>query len=139
MILCQNSVRMRAARHIKLLNYALFLAVLGFILLIFGSLMYASEDKQTYGTSFVSVGSTAIFASVILAIYSLMRRRLRPAHIIDDPRIAYIYSHQIITYNNSAGVLHIPTHSRDSSSSSNVLSASNLQIATNSQDIKVVL
>ena len=112
----------------KILNFALFLAVIGFLLVIFGLLMYWSEDKKTYGTCFVSVGGTGIIISTIVAMFSTMQRRLRPAHIIDDPRISYIYNQQYLEYNSRTGSLQMPTHSRDTSTASTVLSIPDLQV-----------
>ena len=130
---------MRAPRHQKLLNLALFMAVLGFILVVFGLLMYWSEDKETYGTCFVSVGGTGIIVSMMMAIFSVSQRRFRSAHIIDDPRITYIYNQQYINYSARASSANIATHSRETSSASNVLSVSDLQFVGNNQDIKVIL
>lgn len=122
-----------AGRHVRLLNCSLFLAVLGFILFIFGVLMYWSDDKAVYGTCFVASGGTAIIISMIVALVFYMRRRIRAPHIIDDPRIAYIYNQQCLQYNSRTGSLHTPTHSRGVSTTSSVLSANDLQIVEKSR------
>ena len=118
---------MSVGRHMKLLNFAIFLAVIGCILIPFGLLMYWSENKEIYGTYFVSIGGSAIFLCLILVAIYEIRRRLHSPHIVEDPRIAYIYSQQVVAYNRRFGDIEIPSHSREPSSPSPTLSASELR------------
>jgi hypothetical protein len=108
------------------LNIAIFATVFGIILVTFGLLMYWAVDKETYGTSFVSIGSSCILLGVIIAIVLSIRKRLQPTHIIDDPRIAYIFTQQIAYSSGSATIQMPPT-----SSTTNLLSVHNLSIIPN--------
>jgi hypothetical protein len=109
------------------LNIAIFATVFGIILVTFGLLMYWAVDKETYGTSFVSTGSSFMLLGVIIAIVLSIRKRLQPTHIIDDPRIAYIFTHQIASYSSGSATIQMPS----TSSTTNLLSVHNLSIIPN--------
>lgn len=122
-----RSGAMRGGRHMKLLNVAIFLAVIGCILIPFGLLLYWSDDKEIYGTYFVSFGGSALILCLILYAIHELRRRLRRLHIVEDPRIAYIYNQQVIAYSRRSSELQLPSHSRQPSSTSQTLAVSELR------------
>jgi len=130
---------MKLGRQTSALNLAFFISILGFILLTFGLLMYWSDDKETYGTSFVSTGSSLVITAIVIAIWTTSRRRFQPTHIIDNPRISYIYSQQYVDYSARTGAIQLPIHSRDSSLNSEDIPLPSLQVFNSSSDVRVVI